>query len=124
MTEITYRCAAQKKDCKAKNRGAAAKYFLCDKCLSFNKECSGPIAKNQKEDSAREALRKLALRPRTRRGEMKTLALLFLQEIKALVKAGYGFKSIARVLRENGYALGEYGAGLKEAFKKYYQEAE
>ena len=124
MSEATYRCAAQKKDCKAKNRGAAAKYFLCDKCLSFNKECSGPMVKNQKEDSAREALRKLALKPRTRRGEMKTLALLFLQEIKALVKAGYGFKSIARVLRENGYSLGEYGSGLKEAFNRYYQEAD
>ncbi len=124
MAEVTYRCAAQKKDCKAKNNDAAAKNFLCDKCLSFNKECSGPIAKNQKEDSAREALRKLALRPRTRRGEMKTLALLFLQEIKALVKAGYGFKSIARVLRENGYSLGEYGSGLKEAFNRYYQEAD
>ena len=124
MSEAIYRCAAQKKDCKAKNRDAAAKYFLCDKCLSFNKECSGPMVKNQKEDSAREALRKLALKPRARRGETKTLALLFLQEIKALVKAGYGFRSIARVLRENGYALGEYGSGLKEAFNRYYQEAD
>lgn len=124
MSEATYRCAAQKKDCKVKNRDAAAKYFLCDKCLSFNKECSGPMIKNQKEDSAREALKKLALRPRAKRGEMKTLALLFLQEIKALVKAGYGFKSIARVLRENGYSLGEYGAGLKGVFKRYYQEVE
>ena len=124
MAEITYRCAAQKKDYKAKNKDAAAKNFLCDKCLSFNKECSGPMIKNQKENSAREALRKLALKPRARRGEMKTLALLFLQEIKALVKAGYGFRSIARVLRENGYALGKHGSGLKEAFNRYYQELE
>lgn len=124
MSEVTYRCAAQKKDCKAESKDAAAKYFLCNKCLSFNKECSGPMIKNQKEDSAREALRKLASRPRAKRGDSKTLALLFMQEIKALVKAGYGFKSIARVLRENGYALGEYGSGLKEAFKKYYQDAD
>ena len=123
MAEITFKCAATKKDCKAESREAAAKHFLCDKCLSLkNNECAGPIIKNQNESNAREALKKLALRPRPKRGEIKTLALLFIQEIKAARKAGYGYKAIAKILRDNGYAMGVYGAGLELAFKRLCDE--
>ena len=123
MAEITFKCAATKKDCKAESREAATKHFLCDKCLSLkNNECAGPIIKNQNEETAREALKKLALRPRPKRGEIKTLALLFIQEIKAARKAGYGYKAIAKILRDNGYAMGVYGAGLELAFKRLCDE--
>ena len=123
MAEITFKCAATKKDCKAESREAAAKHFLCDKCLSLkNNECAGPIIKNQNESNAREELKKLALKPRPKRGEIKTLTLLFIQEIKAARKAGYGYKAIAKILRDNGYAMGVYGAGLELAFKRLCDE--
>ena len=119
MAEMTFKCAATKKDCKAESKEAAVKHFMCDKCLSLkNGECAGPIIKNQNEDTVREALRKLALKPKPKRGEIKTLALLFIKEIKAARKSGYGYKSIAKILRDNGYAMGVYGAGLKYAFTR------
>ena len=125
MAEATFKCAATRKDCKAESSEAAAKHFLCSKCLSLkNNECAGPIVKNQNEETAREALRKLALKPKPKRGEIKTLALLFVQEIKKARKAGYGYKAIAKVLRDNGYSMGVYGRGLELALKRLCSEAE
>ena len=119
MAEMTFKCAATKKECKAGSKEAAAKYFLCDKCLSLkNNECAGPLIKNQNESNAREELKKLALRPKPKRGEIKTLALLFIQEIKAARKAGYGYKAIAKILRDNGYVLSVHDSSLKIAFEK------
>ena len=119
MAEMTFKCAATKKECKAESKEAAAKYFLCDKCLSLkDNECIGPMVKNQNEDNARKALKKLALKPKAKRGEVKTLALLFIQEIKAALKAGYGFQTIARILRDNGYVLSVHDSNLRIAFKK------